>query len=165
MLLTFSRKNRTLVMDGLETHTFPAFSEVRNELTGERPDPSRLPDVEYSMPLGSGERLPVMPRTFPEGSWDIFEARQTDEKWLQPVKLMTNAHQKLNVWKLGSGGNYESQTDELVDDSGYRVHYCNGSHHTDGCIGLESLEDMKYLATVVQDALTNNERVQLVVNP
>jgi len=148
MRLIFSRSDGMLSLNddqGELIRELAAFSIVRNELNGERPDPSRLPDIFYSQNADGSQGKPTMPRPFPIGSWLVPGSARTDEQWLKPVKLITNAHQRLDVWKLKNDGTYDCQSGETIEDYGYRVHFANGSHHTDGCIGLVNLDDMLYL--------------------
>jgi hypothetical protein len=127
--------------DGSLLRSVPAFSKVRNELNGQRSfsDPN---DVEYSENSDGSQGTPTMPRPFPSGSWTISGIEATTEKWLQPYKLITNANQDLDVWALKPNGTYDKPTGEKIGDFGYRIHFANGSQHTDGCIGLYDVDDI-----------------------
>jgi|GEM_PF-3415166 hypothetical protein len=161
MKSTFSYSTGLLVFvdeDGNLLRSIPAFSRVRNELNGTRSmkDPA---DVEYSENADGSRGKPVMPRPFPIGSWTITGIDDSSsEYWLKPFKLVTDAHQTLEVWALKPDGSYDGKAFEMVDDGeggqkkvltgetiedyGYRSHYANGSTHTDGCIGQENEPDI-----------------------
>ena len=160
MRSTFSYSTGLLVFvddAGNLLRSISAFSKVRNELNGERLlyDPR---DVEYSENEDGSRGRPVMPRPFPLGSWTITGIEATNELWLKPWKLITDAHQTLEVWALKPDGSYDGKAFEMVDDGeggqkkvltgetiedyGYRSHYDNGSTHTDGCIGQKAEADI-----------------------
>jgi hypothetical protein len=152
MRLIFSYGSGKLsVLDdaGTTVKQIAAFSAVRNEQNGERPDSSQLPDVEHSENADGSGGPPVMPRPFPLGEWTVSGFVKTAEKWLQPIKLITDAHQTLDVWALKDDGEYDEPNGETVEDYGYRIHFANGSHHTDGCIGLSLQADIEWLAANV----------------
>ena len=138
---------KLLVLDGNNNviKSIGAFSRVRNERNHERPDTSRLPDIAYSENSDGSDGKPTMPRSFPLGTWNISGKARTTEKWLQPIKFITDATQKVAVWTLKEDGSYNRATTELIDDYGYRIHFANGSNHTDGCIGVNDIEDMLWL--------------------
>ena len=150
MRLEFSYKSsslRVLEDDGSVSRSIAAFSVVRNELNGERPDSTKLPDVVYSENQDGAQGLPVMPRSFPIGTWNVTGYEPTSEQWLKPIKLITDAHQSLDIWALNPDGSYDKPTGQKIDDFGYRIHFANGSHHTDGCIGSETEDDIRWLSS------------------
>jgi hypothetical protein len=158
----FRRKSETMtwpVPGGWRT--VPAFSRVRNELNGKRPDPTRLPDLETGITAGLNTGPVVMPRPFPLGAWQIYAVELSDNKWMKPVKIKTRATQHVQVWSLRNG-QYDQPTGETFSDWGYWIHFCNGSHTTDGCIGMVSLDDMKDLAAMVKNALDSAIPIQVV---
>lgn len=145
MKATFTYGTGTLVFtddEGALLRSISAFSRVRNELNGGRPLPFKPDDVEHSETEDGSQGLPVMPRDFPRGSWTITGIEATNEMWLKPWKLITDAHQELDVYKLDAGGCYAGKSGQKVEDYGYRIHFCNGSTHTDGCIGQENAADI-----------------------
>jgi hypothetical protein len=146
--LTFSHSTELLtVIDdaGVCIRIIPASSHVRNELNHKRPDASRLPDL-FTTLEGDGDiGPPSMPRPYPVGKWTVTGKRTTTERWLRPVKFLTDAHQTLVQWATDDGGNYTHATDKTVEDYGYRIHFANGSRHTEGCIGVASLADIAWL--------------------
>ena len=131
--------------DGDPVQIFWAWSKVRNELNGERPDSNNLPDVFHSENQDTGYGLPAMPRPFPSGEWMLTSVEETDEAFTKPVFIRTNATQKLDVWSLIEGplanGQYSGKRGDQVDDYGYLIHYPNGSNRTQGCIGMQTLSD------------------------
>lgn len=86
-----------------------------------------------------------MPRPFPVGNWLITGKETTAETWLKPVKFITNATQDLDIWLLSDSGTYLRKSNYTIGDWGYRIHFANGSHHTDGCIGIQQLGDLLWL--------------------
>ena len=153
MKLTFSHSLERLTLfndDGVIMRNIWAASHVRNELDKSRPDASSLPDVVYSFNADRSTGKPYMPRPFPLGIWSITSHEPTTEKWLQPVKLVTDAHQVLPIWALTGAGLYDHATTDMTDVWGYAIHYCNGSVHTDGCIGIKDLGDMLWLVAQIE---------------
>ncbi len=159
----FRRKSETLTwpVPGGE-RTIPAFSRVRNELNGKRPDPARLPDIERGVSAALTVGPVVMPRPYPLGSWLIYAAEPTDNQWMRPLKIKTRATQPVPVWNLKSDGSYGSDTGKTFEDWGYWIHFCNGSHTTDGCIGIVNSSDLAEFAAMVKNALESAIPIQVV---
>jgi len=151
----FNRKARTLtwpVPGG--SRTVEAFSEVRNELNGERPDPSRLPDIEHGIKSDRSVGPVVMPRPYPPGTFDIYGIETSAEQLTSPAKVLTSGNQWLDVWNVDQvTGQYAGKQGSQFSDWGYWIHFCNGSHHTDGCIGVVNLAEFKEFLAMVQNAL------------
>jgi hypothetical protein len=152
--LIFRRKSRTL------TYPMPqgpimieAFSEVRNELNGQRPDLSRLPDVETGCNQDRSPGPVVMPRVFPLGTFNVLGVEATDNQWMEPFKIITDAHQPVPIYTTKPDGTYGEPTGEWFDDWCYWVHFANGSGHTDGCTGIVQKPDLLDLAQAVKNAL------------
>jgi hypothetical protein len=120
-------------------------------------------EVVYSIPDGK----PYDPRPFPKGIWRI-----TGVSWQQearfdlatygPVKILTDAWQMVRVWELDRHGDYLRETDELVRDEGYWLHYSD-SRTTLGCIRLDAPLDASDLAKLIEEALGQGEAVELEV--
>lgn len=164
----FKRKSRTLswpVPSG--TRTVEAFSEVRNELNGKRPDPARLPDVETGLKRDRSKGPVVMPRPFPVGTWKILGVEDVvpgtpGARWMQPVKVITDAHQLVDIWSTRNDtGQYHENTGEKFDDWCYWIHFANGSHHTDGCVGQTILQAQLDFAQMVRNALAQKIPITL----
>jgi hypothetical protein len=144
------------------SRTIAAFSKVRNELNGERPDPSQLPDTETGVTMARTVGPVVMPRAFPIGSWPISGTEKSTEKWTSPLKVLTRAHQPVDVWETDAlTGNYTVKNGAQFDDWAYWIHFCNGSHHTDGCIGVVNLSEFQEFAAMVQNALSSGIPIQV----
>lgn len=159
----FNRKQRTLEWDVPGgRRVVEAFSEVRNELNGKRPDPARLPDTETGVSAGLTTGPVVMPRPYPAGTWQIYVAEATENKWMNPVKIKTRATQLVPVWSTKLDGSYDKPTGTMFSDWGYWIHFANGSHHTDGCIGVVRLEDFKDFLAMVRNALAEGIPIQVV---
>lgn len=135
--------------------TIGAFSEVRNELNGERPDPSRIPDIETGCNEDRSPGPVVMPRPFPLGTWPILGVEATANQWMQPNKIITGAHQPVPIYGTLPHGVYGDPTGDTFDDWCYWIHYCNGSHHTDGCCGVELLADFLAFCEAIENALAS----------
>lgn len=136
------------------SRTVEAFSDVRNELNGKRPDPSRLPDVVRGIKKDRTRGPVVMPRPYPTGSWEIYGVELSTDKWTSPAKILTRANQWLDVWSVDPiTGQYMQKSGAQFSDWCYWIHYANGSHWTEGCIGVVSLDDFKEFWRMVQIAL------------
>lgn len=141
--------------------TVPAFSRVRNELNGERPDPSQLPDIEHGVSKDRTIGPVVMPRPFPLGTWQIYGIEASIDKWTAPRKVLTRAHQPVPIYKLDAKGQYAGPTGEFFDDWAYWIHFCNGSTHTDGCIGIAMAGDAEEFIDMVDRALKSGIPIQI----
>ncbi len=78
------------------------------------------------------------------------------------VKIRTNAWQMVNVWELDQDGDYLRETERLVKDSGYLIHYSENSTPL-GCIRAEKQEDIRNIARLLHEAFDRGETVQLEV--
>jgi hypothetical protein len=116
--------------------------------------------------------LPYDPQHFPAGLWLITNIiRHKVEKGKEnfkehtygPVKIVTNARQNVHVWKLDDNGDYESETSQMVNDTGYLLHYSDSST-TYGCVRLASPDDALAIAGMIEPALKADERVTLEVS-
>jgi hypothetical protein len=112
------------------------------------------------------DNLPYDPLPFPKGTWHITgiewqKERGFDGRTYGPVKIRTDARQRVNVWKLDEDGDYLKETDQLVVDGGYLLHYTPSST-TLGCIRLNSPEDAVAIANIITKAL-DTEPVELEV--
>ncbi len=139
------------------SRTVEAFSDVRNELNGKRPDPSRLPDEVRGITKARTHGPVVMPRPYPTGSWEIYGVELSADKWTSPAKILTRANQWLDTWSVDPiTGQYTQKSGAQFSDWCYWIHYANRSHWTDGCIGVASLADFKEFWRMVQNALDSS---------
>jgi hypothetical protein len=146
-----------LILNGVAQ--YPVSCRVRT-----RRDGTRMADeVVRSIPSAN----PYDPRPFPPGLWRVAgvvwqKAARFDYATYGPVKILTNAWQMVNVWKLDQYGDYLRETDELVRDEGYWLHYSE-SRTTLGCLRLDSPQDAVSAAQAVEEALRRGEVVGLEV--
>jgi hypothetical protein len=138
---------------------YPASCKVRTLRDGTR----MADEVVRSVPGGR----PYDPRPFPSGLWRVTgvvwqKDARFDAATYGPVKILTNAWQMVEVWTLDRYGDYLRETDELVRDEGYWLHYSE-SKTTLGCIRSDSPQDVIAIAKAVEAALRQGEVVGLEV--
>lgn len=106
-----------------------------------------------------------MPRQFPLGTWRITEIEETNIPEFAPIKIKTDAHQIVHVWALDKQGGYDHETGVTVNDSGYHLHWCEGSHTTLGCgrVGKEDDREVIEFAAIIKPALDRKEEIILEV--
>ena len=119
-------------------------------------------DVIFPIVNGEYYHLPVMPGHFPKGHWNITGVKYTTDKDFAPVKIITNAHQRLKLWTLDPDGSYGKETEETVDDSGYYFH-ASWSRTSLGCGIMDSAKSALKLAKLCEAALNKNETILLEV--
>jgi hypothetical protein len=160
MKITADLSKGTLLANGA---VFSIPTKVRTLRDGTR----SMKEVVLSVPDGK----PYDPRPFPKGLWNITGViwhgvkdgkENFDRKIYGPVKIVTDAWQMVNVWKLDENGNYLEETDELVKDSGYLLHYSE-SLTTLGCIRLYSYDDAILIGRFAQRILDQGEAALLGV--
>ena len=139
----------------------PASSNVRNELNGRRPlhDPTQ---VVYAMTSDPYTRSPVMPRTFPKGSWRVYKPRRRDDRYLAPFFIPTDGEQYLPVWTLDAKGGYDKVGKGMVLDLGYGLHFST-SLTTVGCIRIHSEQDLLWLVDIINRMIDSREEITLNV--
>jgi hypothetical protein len=120
-------------------------------------------EVVCAIPSGK----PYDPQPFPSGVWRVTGLAWQKEKRFDyaaygPVKILTDAWRMVRVWALDEYGDYLRETDELVRDEGYWLHY-SVSKTTLGCLRLGSPSDAVEIADIVQEALSGGEIVELEV--
>ena len=128
-----------------------ADSIVRNEQNGRRHlhDPSQ---VVYAMTNDPYHKYPVMPRTFPAGSWRAYKPRARSNPYLAPFYIPTDAEQYLPIWVLDEAGGYDHATSEHVLDLGYGIHFST-SRTTVGCIRIYEEHELRWLAHTISQRL------------
>jgi hypothetical protein len=161
MKIVWDRDLGTAMLDGQQ---FVITSEVRNELNGRRLRHAPGEVVRTVTNKGTyGD--PYMPRPFPEGLWKITGLESTNVAVYAPIKILTNAHQSVQVWALDKDGGYDVPTKNFVEDYGYWLHWSQASRTTLGCgrVGTNTSEQVRELARLVNAALTLGEEVLLSV--
>jgi hypothetical protein len=118
---------------------------VRTLANGKR----RVTEVVTSIPAGK----PYDVQRFPKGVWTItgIEPVKGDKAQVTdgPVKIRTDAHQKVKVWVLDQDGDYDHETSEETDDTGYLLHFSQSSA-TWGCGRIDSAAQAKRLANILK---------------
>lgn len=160
MKVLFNKSKQQLTVD--DDPPIWAWSQVRNEINKHRPTDGQ-PDVFYTQNKDGSRGKPSMPRSFPVGKWEIIGVQDTDEPYLKPVKIMTNAHQMLDIWELDENGFYLRPTGQMVDDWGYRIHYFNGSGTSLGCAMVKQVFDINWIADKCRQAIKAGDTITLEV--
>jgi hypothetical protein len=139
-------------------------SDVRNELNGRRGlhDPGEVVNIVQAN--GTWGHA-YMPRPFPLGKWKITGIERTSAPVFAPVKIKTNAHQKVELWNLDRGGGYDKPSGIYAEDYGYHLHWSACSGTTLGCgrVGRNSAKEVLALAAVIEEAFKFGEPVVLEV--
>jgi len=142
---------------------FTVTNRVRNELDKSRKlhNPKEVVRAITNGQYGS----PVMPRKFPKGIWNITEIEYTKARDFAPIKIKTDAFQKVQVWALDEAGGYDHALTAYVDDAGYYLHWSEFSSTTIGCgrVGTDSDKEIRRLAELIEPALKRGEKVKLEV--
>jgi hypothetical protein len=159
--IIWAREAGTARFEGRE---FVITSDVRNELNGRRKlhDPEEVVNVVNAD--GTWGRA-YMPRPFPRGLWKITGTEKTTRPVFAPVKIKTDAHQKVELWNLDRGGGYDRPSGIFADDWGYHLHWSEYSRTTLGCgrVGRNTSREVVILAEFVEGALKNGDEVTLEV--
>ena len=153
-VLFFRDKHELKIIDNEKNQqkTFYCDSVVRNEINEERelhnPD-----DVIYTFPLNRYDKsLPYMPRRFPEGSWKITGYEYTDQEYLKPLKIFTNATQLVPIWYLDKSGGYSLSAGNVQFDFGYWFHYWGG-RTTTGCGRFDTIHEIENFFEIIKPYL------------
>ena len=142
--------------------TFYCDSCVRNEINEERElhDPD---EVIYTFPLNRYDKsLPYMPRSFPLGSWKITGFEYTDQDYLKPLKILTNATQLVPIWKLDKNGGYNFAAGNVQFDFCYWLHYWEG-RTTTGCGRFDKIYELENFLEIIKPYLNVFKTVALEV--
>jgi len=156
MKLIANLSKETLIIDGAN---LSISNKVRRLGNGTR----AINEVVLSIP----DNLPYDPQPFPKGLWNITGLEWQKEKGFDyytygPVKIRTDAWQLVKVWKLDNDKDYFKETDKLIKDYGYFLHYSKSST-TLGCIRIATPENAEIIAKMIQRAFDNGEKVELEV--
>lgn len=149
----------TLTAGGI---VFQVNNKIRTAKDGTR---SLEKKSELVFPIINGEydyKRPVMPGHFPKGNWHITGVKYTDDPTFAPVKIKTDAHQRLKVWTIDPDGSYGHETEETVDDWGYYFH-ASWSKTTQGCGLMDSKKAALKFAGLCEAALAKGEVIGLEV--
>lgn len=136
-------------------------NRVRNELNGSRKlhNPKEVVKAIVNGVYGPA----YMPRQFPKGIWNITEIEYTKARDFAPIKIKTDAHQKVQTWALDKSNGYDHPLDVFVDDFGYYLHWSEFSLTTLGCGRVETENEVRRLAELIETALKAKEKVILEV--
>ncbi|MDR0506384.1 MAG: hypothetical protein LBH32_06165 [Dysgonamonadaceae bacterium] len=157
-VITWNRDNGLAQFEGM---TFVITCNVRNELNGLRK--LHLKSEVVNTVVNGQWGPPYMPRRFPKGEWKITGIEPAKEKDFFPLKIKTNAHQMVETWNLDAQGGYDKPTGKQVDDSGYHLHWSEGSQTTLGCGRVESAKQAVILAALIWQAFDRKEEVVIKV--
>ena len=133
-----------------EGFVFKADCVQRNEENGDRKLHAKG-DVVYAMTDSQYDKIPIMPRGFPHGTWEVFSPRPKTSKYLRPYFIPTGAFRRLPIWSLDEAGGYDCETEDLVDDLGYGIHHWEG-RTTLGCIRMPSETELLILVKLIHAA-------------
>jgi hypothetical protein len=141
-----------------------ASSDVRNELNKRRPlhDPKGKGKVILAMGEDPHYKPPVMPRTFPHGTWTVGKPRPKTNPYLAPYYIPTDAEQYLDIWALDDDGGYDHPTEERVLDMYYGLHFSTSST-TVGCIKIHELRDLEWLVDMWHAEAQRKEETTITV--
>jgi len=151
--------DRTIGKLTVNDKSFIISNDVRTVQNGTR----RRHEVVRSIP----GNFPYMPARFPAGLWNItgldWQAeKKFDYRTYGPVKIRTDAWQRVRIWELDEDGDYLRETRDETSDNGYLLHY-SVSRTTLGCIRINTEEDAVTLGMLIETAMNNYEPVTLQV--
>jgi hypothetical protein len=136
---------------------------ISNRLKTIRDGTRAAGDIVRSIP----DNLPYDPQPFPRGTWrvtgiDWQKDKGFDYRTYGPVKIRTDAWQRVKIWELDRDGDYRRETDLQVMDMCYWLHY-SAFTTTLGCIRLASPEDAAVIARTIASVMDSEEVVIEVV--
>ena len=99
------------------------------------------------------------PKQFPTGSWELGKSCKSNDNYIGPLKIPTNAYQKVTTYKKESETSYS--VSGTVNDSGYLIHSGAGST-TWGCIKMSD-GDVALVAKSVDSAINSGGKAKLLV--
>jgi hypothetical protein len=150
----FHNENKLVIND----KTYKATCNVRNEINGKR----KKNQVVKTYPSSNQLRQPYYPRPFPTGTWEIKRPIFTDDIEYAPVKIPTDAYQRVLTWTTDNNG-YKERSGEHQTDSFYHLHYAQNSITTLGCIRLDSSKDAVEIANEIKKQKDSGVKVWLEV--
>ena len=155
LFLKFFHTENLLLVGDREYH---ATCDVRNEINGRR----TKNQVIKTFPSSGGERSPYYPRKFPTGTWKIKNPVWTTDVDFAPVKIPTDAFQRVLLWDTDRNG-YKERSGEHQTDSFYHLHFAKNSITTLGCIRLNSERDAIVIAIEIEKAISKGQDCWLEV--
>ena len=155
LLLKYFHVENVLVVGDVE---YKATCNVRNEINGKR----LKSQVIKTFPASGGERSPYYPRKFPTGTWEIKKPIWTNDIEFAPVKIPTDAFQRVLLWNTDNNG-YKERSGEHQTDSFYHLHFSQNSKTTLGCIRLNSSDDATEIAKMIEKAIGSGHECWLEV--
>lgn len=142
----------------IEDNIYKATCIVRNEINKRR----NKHQIVKTYPINGDKRKPYYPRKFPTGLWRIKPPIWTDDIDYSPVKIPTDAFRGVLIWDADNNG-YTKQTGEHQTDSYYHLHYAKMSSTTLGCIRLNSEEDAREIAELIELHLKDKQECWIEV--
>jgi hypothetical protein len=149
MTIKWERDKGILQADGV---ALVCRSDVRNEINARR----RLhesAEVRYGVLTDRTRGPAYMPRAFPLGTFAItdIEIIADQDSDFYPVKIMTDATQRLEEWILDDDGGYDRPSGRYFVDAGYHLHFDPHSRTTLGCgrVGTVSPAQILRLAGIL----------------
>jgi hypothetical protein len=155
LIIRFFHNEHKIVLNG---KIYKATCDVRNEINKRR----SKKEVVKTFPISSGIRQPYYPRKFPTGTWEVKAPIFTDDPEYAPVKIPTDAYQRVLTWDTDFRG-YREYSGEHQTDAFYHLHYAKNSITTLGCIRLNSASDALEIANEIKKQLDSGVKVWLEV--
>lgn len=142
---------------------WPADCNVRNELDDSRKLGDRT-QVVYAMTGNRYDKIPYMPRRFPEGIFNIVSVieKPPEDTYKWPFFISTDAWQVVTAWSLEGGGGYLRPTNKKVIDYGYGIHF-SSSKTTLGCIRIINEIDLRFCVNLLQKEIDTKTKSTITV--
>jgi hypothetical protein len=151
MTIEWKRSEKYLVING--TQKIPCSCDVRTLANGRR----RRDEIIRTIPGGK----PFDPQPFPVGQWTVTRPRARSDEYRAPYFIPTDAFQDVPIWSV-EGGLYRHEISGQDRDREYGLHYST-SKTTQGCIRIDTKEDLLDLVRQIISAIDAYEPVRLTV--
>lgn len=140
-----------------------ADSVTRNELNERRPL-GYAPQVVHAMTGNQYDKIPIMPRSFPVGTWDIWGIREKppENTAMWPFFIATEAFQALPAWDLDILGGYLEPSSKMIVDYGYGIHY-SSYMTTLGCIRVVHENELRALVKMLRKEIKKGNKSTIEV--
>jgi hypothetical protein len=152
MTIEWKRSEKYLVVNGIQK--IPCSCDVRTLANGRR----RKDEIVRTTPGGK----PYDPVRFPVGSWTVTRPRARSDEYRAPFFIPTDAFADVPLWAV-EGGLYRHEIAGQDRDREYGLHYST-SKTTQGCIRIDSRDDLLDLAEQINAAIDAFEPVRLAVS-